>query len=320
MNNSNRPIIKHVTDFIDYCEVEKGLSENTQRNYSHYLKAFIGWLKLDGQENKLPHQLLPEDMWSFRLYLARRYEKKDGKPLTKKTQNYYLIAVRALLDYFTDRDIASLPSGKIKLAKEAKTQTIKFLTLEQLERLLEAPKVKTQTGLRDRAILESLFSTGLRVSELAALNRDQIHFKDPHGLELTIKGKGSVMRTVYFSTRALLWIKKYLETRHMDVERALFINNREQKDSGRRLSVRSIQKILTKYSKISGIPILASPHTLRHSYATDLLIQGVDLRTVQEFLGHKNVATTQIYTHVTNKRLKDIHEKFHGGNRLKNRD
>lgn len=316
LNKSNKPIIKHIPDFLDYCEIEKGLSENTQRNYQHYLRVFVLWLKTQNAVNKLPHHLTAEDVWDYRLYLARSYTSANAQKLSKKTQNYYLIALRALLDYFTDRDISSLPSSKIKLPKHEKTQGVKFLTLEQVKRLLEIPNVSTLKGLRDRAILETLFSTGLRISELTAINHEQIQFKDPAGLELTVKGKGQVIRTVYFSLRALYWIKKYLDRRGHDFEKALFVNTRTKNQESRRLTPRSIQSAVSRYAKLAGIPLAVTPHTLRHSYATDLLLQGVDLRTVQEFLGHKNVATTQIYTHVTNSRLRDIHKKFHGGNKL----
>ncbi len=316
MHNSDKPIIKHIPNFLDYCEVEKGLRDNTQKNYSRYLNVFEKWLTHTGETTKLPHQLTAEDVWNYRLFLARRYQTKKKKTLSKKSQNYYLIALRSLLDYFTDRDINSLPASKIKLAKDTHSNSVKFLTLEQVERLLRVPKVATKVGLRDRAIMETLFSTGLRVSELVSLNREQIHFRDPDGLELTIQGKGGSIRTVYFSPRALYWVKKYLETRQNDMEPALFINYQTKNEEERRLNQRSVQSNIKKYSRLAGIPISVTPHVLRHSYATDLLVQGVDLRTVQEFLGHKNVATTQIYTHITSKRLKEIHSKFHGGNKL----
>lgn len=316
LDESTKPIIKHIPDFLDYCEIEKGLAENTQRNYQMYLRVFVLWLKTQKATDKLPHQLSADDVWDYRLYLARTYLSRNGARLSKKTQNYYLIALRALLDYFTDRDIASLPSSKIKLPKHEKTASVKFLTLEQVKKLLETPKIATLTGLRDRAILETLFSTGLRISEMTALNHEHMHFKDPQGLELTVKGKGQVLRTVYFSLRALFWIKKYLDKRGHDFEKALFANTKSKNNENRRLTPRSIQTSVSRYAKLAGIPLAVTPHTLRHSYATDLLIQGVDLRTVQEFLGHKNVATTQIYTHVTNSRLRDVHKKFHGGNKL----
>lgn len=322
MERSSKPIIKHIPDFLDYCEVEKGLRDNTQKNYGRYLNVFIKWLKIEKKESLLPYQLSPEDIWNYRLYLARRYKTSSGKSLAKITQNYYLIALRALLDYFTDRDIESLPSGKIKLPKDTKEKPVKFLALDQVQQLLETPNISTKSGLRDRAIIETLFSTGLRIAELIALNREQIHFKDPDGLELSITGKGERTRTVYFSPRALHWIKEYLENRAkststMDDEKALFINYRTRSPEVHRLSARAVQKAISHYARLAGLPITVTPHVLRHSYATDLLIEGVDLRTVQEFLGHKNIATTQIYTHITNKRLKEIHKKFHGGNKLK---
>lgn len=318
MQNSTKPIIKHIPDFLDYCEIEKGLSDNTQKNYSRYLKKFTDWLLITGKKDLLPHELTPEEVWDYRLYLARFKDTKN-KPLSKLTQNYYLIALRALLTFFTDKDIISLPADKIKLSKEAqKEKNIKFLTLEQIEKLLLAPNIENLSGLRDRAILESLFSTGLRIAELVALNKEQFkNLENKNDLELSIVGKGNHPRTVYFSKRALDWVKKYLKTRG-DENKALFINYRSRKASEDRLTPRSIERIVKKYATLANIPFFTTPHTLRHSYATDLLGQGVDLRTIQEFLGHRNIATTQIYTHVTNKRLRDVHRQFHSGKDLKN--
>ncbi|MFA5086387.1 MAG: tyrosine-type recombinase/integrase [Candidatus Paceibacterota bacterium] len=319
MQKSNKPIIKQVPDFLDYCEIEKGLSDNTQKNYSRYLKKFTDWLKATGKENMLPHDLTPEDVWNYRLFLARFKDPSRGTPLSKLTQNYYLIALRALLSFFTDKDIISLPANKIQLPKDAKKEkTVKFLTLDQIEKLLLAPNVLKTDGLRDRAILESFFSTGLRIAELVALNREQFKaLSDKKDLELGIIGKGKHPRTVYFSERALDWVKKYLKTRDDD-DKALFIHYRAKDSSDARLTARSIERIVKKYTTLANIPFFTTPHTLRHSYATDLLGQGVDLRTIQEFLGHKNIATTQIYTHVTNKRLRDVHRQFHSGKDLKN--
>jgi site-specific recombinase XerD len=238
--------------------------------------------------------------------------------LKRSTQNYYLIALRALLGYFVAKDMQSIPPGKITLPKDAKAEkTVKFLNLEQVEKLLLAPDVKTKAGLRDRAILESLFSTGLRIAELVALNKEQFaNTKDKKDLEIGIIGKGGHPRTVYFSERALSWLKKYLASRQ-DKEKALFIHYKARKDAASRLTPRSIQKIVKKYDILAGVPIFTTPHTLRHSYATDLLSQGVDLRTIQEFLGHRSITSTQIYTHVTNKRLRDIHRQYHSGKNLK---
>jgi site-specific recombinase XerD len=317
MKKSDKPILKHIPDFLDYCEVEKGLSNRTQEDYQHYLKKFALWLKNNKKEDLLPHELTSDDIWAYRLYLSR-YQDEKGKTLKKVTQNYYLIALRALLSYFSARDIVSLPADKITLQKDAgREKTVKFLNLEQIERLLLAPDTKTATGLRDRAILESLFSTGMRVAELAALDRDQFaNIKDKKDLELSIIGKGNYPRTVYFSERALSWLKKYLDTRK-DKEKALFIHYKSRRDVEGRLTPRSIERVVKKYAILAGVPIFTTPHTLRHSMATDLLTQGVDLRTIQEFLGHRSILSTQIYTHVTSKRLRDIHRKFHSGRKLK---
>jgi len=317
MEKSNKPIIKHISDFLDYCEVEKGLSNNTQKNYRRYLEKFISWLKKTKKEGLKPHELTNEDVWAYRLFLSRFTDEK-GQSLKKITQNYYLIALRALLSYFTAKDVVSLALDKIALPKDAKGEkTVKFLNLEQIERLLLAPDTKDLIGLRDRAILESFFSTGLRIAELVNLNREQFaNLKDKKELELGIIGKGNTPRTVYFSERALDWLKKYLEIR-TDKDKALFIHYRSKKGVDARLTPRSIERIVKKYAIKAGVPIFTTPHILRHSYATDLLTQGVDLRSIQEFLGHKNIVTTQIYTHVTNKRLRDIHRQFHSGKKLK---
>ena len=317
MNQSSTPIIKHIPDFLDYLEIERGLSNNTQKNYSRYLNKFSLWLKSKNKENKLPHELTSEDVWDYRLYLARHLD-KNNKSLTKLTQNYYLIALRSLLSYFAEKDVLCIPIDKIKLPHDAqKEKTVKFLNLDQVEKLLTAPQISNIQGLRDRAILESLFSTGLRIAELVALNKEQFkNLKNKEDLEVSIIGKGNYPRAVYFSNRALLWIKKYLDLRDDDYK-ALFINYRSRKDSDKRLTVRSIERLVKHYSTLSNVPFFTTPHTLRHSMATDLLNQGVDLRTIQEFLGHRNIATTQIYTHVTNKRLRDVHRKYHSGNNFK---
>ena len=271
---------------------------------------FFEWLKKNNLENLKPKELTPEVIFKYKTFLSRVYTTKDGKFLKKTTQNYYLIALRVLLTFFAEKDIKSLPPEKIKLLK-TKGRTIHFLTLEQIEKLLNAPNTSTLLGLRDRAILETLFSTGMRVSELVSLNRDQVKLdEDVESFELTIIGKGGVPRTVYISKRALFWLKKYLEKRE-DKEKALFINYKG-KEPKSRLTPRSVERIVKKYVLKAGLPIITSPHTLRHSFATDLLIKGVDVRTVQEFLGHKSIISTQIYTHVTKPRLREIHKKFHG--------
>lgn len=308
-----KTIIQYIPDFLEYCEIEKGLADKSIKNYENFLKPFKTWLFSLGLEDLKPDELTSKHIWSYRLYLSRT------RKLSKATQNYYLIALRALLSFFVDKDIPCLPLNKINLARlVAKERKIKYLTLEQIERLLLTPDITKIIGLRDRAILETLFSTGLRVAELTSLNRNQLNFaaidmnKD---YELVIAGKGGYIRTVYFSPRALQFIKLYLDKR-TDFNEALFINHSHNVEPSR-LSIRAIENMVRRYSRIAGIPVEATPHTLRHSYATDLLTQGVDLRMVQEFLGHKNILTTQIYTHITKKHLKDIHEKFHSGRRLK---
>ncbi len=318
MEQSNKPLIKHLNDFLDYCDVEKGLRSNTQKNYQEYLKKFFDWLKYKNLEGLLPHQLTKDHIWQYRLYLSRRQDPKTRKTLEKSTQNYYLIALRAFLGYFVAKDLQSMPPDKIALPKGDKgTKTVKFLNIEQIERLLTAIEPADDIRLRDRTILETFFSTGLRIAELVSLNVEQFaNIKDKKDFELGIIGKGGRPRTVFFSERALTWLKAYLKIRR-DKEKALFINTRYKKGADRRLTPRYIEKLIKKYAILSGVPISTTPHTLRHSYATDLLSKGVDLRSIQEFLGHKSIMTTQIYTHVTNKQLRDIHRKFHSGKDLK---
>jgi len=317
--DKNKTIIKYLGDFLDYVEIEKGLSSKTQENYTRFLKKFFSWLKDTNQEDLQPASLTPEKIWQYKVHLSRHSDPRTKKTLKKTTQNYYLIALRSLLEFFVEKDIASLPPSKVKLAKDKADKEIKFLKLEQLSRLLSAPSDNTIIGLRDRALLETLFSTGLRVAELASLNRDQLRIKeDTKDIETAIIGKGSKIRTVYFSQRAVKALRDYVKERK-DMDEALFINYRRgaaKHQESRRLTVKSIEDIVKKYVKIAGLPVMATPHTLRHSFATDLLNQGVDLRTVQEFLGHSNIATTQIYTHVTNKQLRDIHRQVHEGREL----
>ncbi len=312
MNQSNVPIPKHVNDFLDWIDVEKGLSSKTQENYRRFLEKFLVWLKQNNLQGLLPHQLDQDHIWNYRVYLARHSPTHDRQALKKTTQNYYLIALRAFLGYFVAKDIVSMPPDKITLSRPDKEQNVKFLTLEQLDKLFLAPDTSVIGGLRDRAILELFFSTGMRVSELTSLNREQIKIKSGMDeLELGIVGKGGRARTIYFSKSAIEWLGKYLEARD-DKEKALFINYSGKKNSSRRLTPRAIEKNLKKYIILAGLPITTTPHVLRHSFATDLLTQGVDLRVIQEFLGHKNILATQIYAHVTNKQLRDVHKKFHG--------
>lgn len=317
MKKSNKPIIEHISNFLEWLDIEKGLSIKTQENYSQFIKKFLNWLKINKLENIKPHDLTSDHIWKYRVFLSNQRIPKSKQPLKKTTQNHYLIVLRSLLNYFADRDIVSLPAEKIKLPKEKDSRIVNFLNLEQLGKLFSMPNTSKPSGLRDRAILETLFSTGMRIAELTALNREQIKIKpDTKEIELVIIGKGSHPRTVYFSERAINCLRNYLENRD-DKVKPLFINYQTKKGSSRRLSPRYIEKMLKKYTVMAGLPLTTTPHVLRHSFATDLLTQGVDLRTLQEFLGHKSITATQIYTHVTSKRLREIHQKFHSGKKLK---
>jgi site-specific recombinase XerD len=319
-STKSKTIINYLSDFLDYLEIEKGLADKSQKNYARFLNDFFKWLGANKLEKLNPGGLSADHIWKYRVNLSRRVSQKTKAPLKKTTQNLYLVAIRALLEFFEEKNITSLSPTRVKLAKDRGDKEVKFLNLEEIEKLLNAPDTETPIGLRDRAILEAFFSTGLRVEELVNLNLDQFKFGAGSGpLEVAISGKGGKVRTVYFSERAILSLKRYIAKRH-DAQKALFINYWRpagQAGASRRLTVKSIDDIVKKYVKIAGLPVMATPHTIRHSFATDLLAQGVDLRLVQEFLGHRNIATTQIYTHVTKKQLKDIHAKLHGGRKLK---
>lgn len=302
--------------FFEYLEIEKNCSALTVRNYRHYLNTFQAWWKEKyHQESPQVQAIDQEIVRQFRLYLARRLD-KNNLGLKRVTQNYYVIALRAFLRYLIKQyDIKTLAPEKIDLPK-TESRSLKFLSRDQLWHLLNAMDVSKDEGLRDKTILEMLFSTGLRVSELVKLNRDQLNFETK---EIGIIGKGGRARVVFLSDDAVLWLNKYLEKRKDDF-RPLFIHysgkaNEENHGEKMRLTSRSVERILEKYVKLARIPVKATPHTLRHTFATDLLMSGADLRSVQEMLGHKNISTTQIYTHVTNPQLKEIHKRFHSGNK-----
>lgn len=304
---------KYVEDFLEYLTIEKNCSLLTIRNYRHYLERFSYWLKVHFPQLKLCDLSL-QIVKKYRLFLAR-FTSDKGLPLQRITQNYHLIAIRSFLKYLARNDIESLGAEKIELPK-AESRSLKFLTGKQVERLLSMPSISTIQGLRNKAILETLFSTGLRVSELVKLNREQLDFKRK---EFGVIGKGGRPRVVFLSERAVKWLEKYLKARE-DNYKPLFIRLAgridETNDGDKmRLSSRSVQRIVKKYVRKSKIPVNATTHTLRHSFATDLLAHGADIRSVQEMLGHKNINTTQIYTHVTNIQLRKIHEKFHSGNK-----
>jgi len=303
-----------VTEFLEYLEIQKGFSPLTIREYRHYLKRFHNWLTENSPATK-PEDINLELVRRYRLYLAH-LRARDGLPLQRVTQSYHIIALRSFLRYLlVQRDIVTLSPDKIELPKQG-SRSIAFLNPEQIERLLNSPKISNNVGLRDRTILETLFSTGLRVSELVNLNRDQV---DLERKEFGVKGKGNKLRVVFLSDTAVQWIERYLQSRQ-DHFKPLFIRYSGAVDTQKngekmRLTARSIQRIVAKYAKKSGLPIEATPHTLRHSFATDLLISGADIRSVQEMLGHESIRTTQVYTHVTNRHLKEVHKAFHSRNK-----
>lgn len=293
-------------DFLEYLEIEQNRSQKTIRNYDHYLTRlsdFAGDIQVSDID--------PELIRKWRLWLNRLGTNVSDE-LQKNTQNYHLIALRSFLKFCAKRDIAALPADKVELAKVVRKQ-VTFLTPEELTRLFEQPDVSTPPGLRDRAILELLFSSGLRVSELVGLDREHINTKRR---EFMVRGKGQKDRPIFISPDAAHWIEQYVAKR-ADTVRPLFVRYSGKKaidTSGdyHRLTVRSVQRMVAKYALLAGITKHVSPHTLRHSFATDLLMNGADLRSVQAMLGHSNISTTQIYTHVTDPHLKSVHEQFHG--------
>lgn len=303
-----------ITEFLEYLEIQKGFSPLTIREYRHYLKRFHNWLTENSSATK-PDQINLELVRRYRLYLAH-LRARDGVPLQRVTQSYHIVALRAFLRYLlVQRDIPTLSPDKVELPKQG-SRSVSFLNPGQIERLLNSPKISNNAGLRDRTILETLFSTGLRVSELVSLNRDQV---DLERKEFGVKGKGNKLRVVFLSDTAAQWIERYLRSRR-DNFKPLFIRYSGRVDSQNsgermRLTARSIQNIVSKYGKRAGLPIEATPHTLRHSFATDLLIGGADIRSVQEMLGHESIRTTQVYTHVTNRHLKEVHKAFHSRDR-----
>lgn len=303
-------IDKLITDFLEYLEVERGRSARTIRNYDFYLRRFAQW-----GDHPEPKEITTNMVHKFRLWLNREVQGRDGEALKKSTQNYHLIALRAFLKYLARNDITSLAPEKIELAKQEQRQ-VEFMEADELDRLLAAP-LKAGEGLvplRDKAILELLFSTGMRVSELSQLQIESINLKRD---EFTVRGKGGKLRAVFLSSTAKEAVQKYLNKRR-DPSPFLFIGHDRAKggrtnDGG--LTPRSIQRMVERYTKLAGITKHVTPHTLRHTFATDLLLGGADIRSVQSLLGHASITTTQIYTHITNKQMKEVHKKFHGKSR-----
>jgi site-specific recombinase XerD len=298
------------SQFLEYLQVEKGASPLTIRNYRHYLSRFVTWLQKNGIRQNLS-DINQDVVRQYRVFLTSlKGEKTDM--MARRTQGYHVIALRSFLKYLIKNDYDVMSPEKIDLPKLEDRQ-VKFLSGDQVDRLLNSPSLSTIQGKRDKAILEVLFSTGLRVSELCKLDIDKINFDSR---EFGIIGKGGHARVVFLSTRAADWLKKYLDER-LDHYKPLFIRHKGKLDASTpdektRLTCRSVQRMIHKYAHKIKLPMEVTPHTMRHSFASDLLMAGADLRSVQEMLGHKNISTTQIYTHVTNKHLQDIHAAFHG--------
>lgn len=299
---------KYVREFLEYLEVERGRSVKTVRNYDFYLRRFGDWAGFP-HPSKIDQDLIHK----YRLYLNREIEGRDEPNLKKSTQNYHLIALRTFLRYLTRRDIKTMSPDKIELSKQG-TRQVEFLEEDELRRIFGAlHDTGGIIGRRDRAIVRMLFSTGLRVSELANLKIENINLRRD---EFTVKGKGSKHRIVFLSDDAKKVTKEYLEAR-ADTSPYLFVGHDRAKNSREvtPLSPRSIQRIMEKYAKEAGITKKITPHTLRHTFATDLLRNGADIRSVQSMLGHESITTTQVYTHVTDRQLRKIHKQFHGKSR-----
>ena len=296
-------------EFLEYTELTKGRSVKTIENYDHYLSRFLEFSKA-----KKPSDISEEKIREFRLWLNRQ-KGTNGITMKRRTQNYYLIALRAFLKFLAKRGIEALPPERIELAKVPE-RSLDLITAAELDRLMKAPEGSGPKALRDRAIMELLFSTGLRVSELCSLNCDLDLSRD----ELSIRGKGDKIRVVFLSPEAKRAVSAYLKAR-TDMEEALFVNyapasaKASAGKRGTRLTPRAVEMLIKRYAVKAGITSKVTPHVLRHSFATDLLENGADLRSVQALLGHANIQTTQIYTHVTDRHLHDIHKAFHGKRR-----
>lgn len=309
----NTDLPQLIDQFLEYLEIEKNCSKLTIRDYKHYLKIFAEWFT-SSQPNKTISDLDLQIIRKYRVYLSNRTDSK-GLTLKRVTQNYYVIALRSFLRFLIKNDHKTLEPSKIDLPK-TESRSLKFLEKEQIDRLVNSVDISKEEGLRDRAILELLFSTGLRVSELVKLNRESINLERR---EFGVIGKGGRSRIVFISERAGVWLNRYQNVRK-DKFKPLFIRYsgrvvEENNGERMRLTARSIERIVKKYVRKAQLPVDATVHTLRHSFATDLLTNGADIRSVQEMLGHKNIATTQIYTHITNKQLREVHDAFHSGNK-----
>lgn len=313
MQKNNSELSTFINQFLEYLEIEKNSSKLTIRNYRFYLERFRAWFE-QNNTNKNISEITTDVIRKYRVHLSNLSDVK-GMTLKRVTQSYHIIALRSFLRYLVRTDHNTLAPEKIDLPK-TESRSLKFLEQNHLRELFNAVDTGNEKGLRDRTILEMLFSTGLRVSELTKLNREQLNLKTR---EFGVIGKGGRARIVFLSESACFWISKYFEAR-LDEYKPLFIRyaksiSIENDGEKMRLTPRSVERIVEKYVRSSRIPVQATPHTMRHSFATDLLSNGADLRSVQEMLGHKNISTTQIYTHITNPQLKEVHKKFHQGNR-----
>lgn len=304
-----------ITDYLEFCEIEKNLAQSTIRMYDFYLNDFLAWAQKSLKTENITHKdLNEENIRKYRLFLNRRENSKSPEGYKRSTQKTFMVAIRAFLKYLlVERNMAVISPDQIILGKDG-DRVPKVLNEEQLERLFSVQDLNKISGVRDRAILETLFSTGLRVSELVNLDIDDINLETG---EFTVIGKGRKARIVYLSPSARTWLRRYLQTRK-DEFAPLFLrysgksmDENDPQGESLRLSARSVQRMVKKYTARAGLAVDATPHTLRHTFATGLLQEGADLRSVQELLGHSDVSTTQIYTHITNARLKDVHKKFH---------
>lgn len=314
MAEAKTKLQRYSIQFLEYLEIERNRSKLTLRNYDHYLRRFVEFCASLGVTD--PEDIDLELVRSYRLFINRLTIKDQH--LKVITQNYHLIALRSFLKYLAKRDIKSLAPEKIELPKTPSRQ-VEFLTIEEVDRLIEATKAEKNklAQLRDRSILQMLFSTGLRISELMNLKKENVNIKRR---EFSVRGKGDKLRVVFLSDDAGDSLGKYLDARD-DNSKALFIAHKEKQSVEKQiethgeakhgLTPRTVQRLIKKYAMLAGIMKKITPHTLRHSFATDLLANGADIRAVQEMLGHASISTTQIYTHLTNKRLRDIHEQFH---------
>ena len=305
-----KDITELLKNYLDYLELEKNRSIKTRDNYERYLKVFINFGKV-----QKPQDITLDKVMQFRLHLAR--ERSGNKELKRITQSYYIIALRNFLKYLIKHDYEVLSPDKIELPKIARRQ-IEIIEYKELERLLNAPNLNTFRGLRDKAILETFFSTGLRVSELCNLDR---YINLDRG-ELAVRGKGEKIRVVFISDDAKKAIKNYLDKRSDTIDKLFISLTKENTKEGAKppkaigkITSRAVQRMIDLYKRRAGITKKITPHQIRHQFATDLLMNGADLRSVQELLGHSNISTTQVYTHITNKQLKEVHEAFHGKRR-----